>query len=174
MFNIDEDTQFNEHFTSVKHALYALHDSMKSMNVNTVVHFGALDKRIVLITDPYNNVGCFTIVVGLTSSQLDVAYTEMKSVRNDMRKMFKSESIKNKSRKACKLFNIRYFNFFIRYISYPITTLKSSYIYACIYIYLFHTQSTHIGKSYMNSNTILHRINDKYMIMLRYITVNRF
>ena len=44
-----------------------------------------------------------------------------------------------------------------------------------IYIYLFHTQSTHIDKSYINSNTIIHRINDKwaYIIMPGHITVNK-
>ena len=41
------------------------------------------------------------------------------------------------------------------------------------YIYLFHTQSTHIDKSYINSNTIIHRINDKYKIMPGHITVNK-
>ena len=40
-------------------------------------------------------------------------------------------------------------------------------------IYLFHTQSTHIDKSYINSNTIIHRINDKYIIMRGHITVNK-
>ena len=44
------------------------------------------------------------------------------------------------------------------------------YIY---YIYLFHTQSTHIDKSYINSNTIIHRINDKYIIMPGHISVNK-
>ena len=44
------------------------------------------------------------------------------------------------------------------------------YIY---YTYLFHTQSTHIDKSYINSNTIIHRINDKYIIMPGHITVNK-
>ena len=48
------------------------------------------------------------------------------------------------------------------------------YIYIYIYyIYLFHTQSTHIDKSYINSNTIIHRINDKYIIMPGHITVNK-
>ena len=42
-----------------------------------------------------------------------------------------------------------------------------------IYIYLFHTQSTRIDKSYINSNTIIHRINDKYIIMPGHITVNK-
>ena len=42
-----------------------------------------------------------------------------------------------------------------------------------IIIYLFHTQSTHIDKSYINSNTIIHRINDKYIIMPGHITVNK-
>ena len=42
-----------------------------------------------------------------------------------------------------------------------------------IYIYLFHTQSTHIDKSYINSNTIIHRINDKYIIMPGHISVNK-
>ena len=42
-----------------------------------------------------------------------------------------------------------------------------------IIIYLFHTQSTHIDKSYINSNTIIHRINDKYIIMPGHISVNK-
>ena len=41
------------------------------------------------------------------------------------------------------------------------------------YIYLFHTQSTHIDKSYINSNTIIHIINDKYIIMSGHISVNK-
>ena len=48
--------------------------------------------------------------------------------------------------------------------------------YVCcrnIYNYLFNTQSTHIDKSYIYSNATIHRINDKYIIILRYITVNR-
>ena len=44
---------------------------------------------------------------------------------------------------------------------------------AVLYIYLFHTQSTHIDKSYINSNAIIHRINDKYIIMPGHITVNK-
>ena len=35
------------------------------------------------------------------------------------------------------------------------------------HIYLFHSQSIHIDKSYINSNKTIHRINDKNMIMLR-------
>ena len=46
-------------------------------------------------------------------------------------------------------------------------------IVVIIIIYLFHTQSTHINKSYINSNTIIHRINDKYIIMRGHITVNK-
>ena len=42
-----------------------------------------------------------------------------------------------------------------------------------LFIYIFHTQSTHIDKSYINSNTIIHRINDKYIIMPVHITVNK-
>ena len=37
-----------------------------------------------------------------------------------------------------------------------------------IYIYLLQTQSTHIDKTYIKSNTIIHRINDKYIIMSTY------
>ena len=40
------------------------------------------------------------------------------------------------------------------------------------YIYLFHTQSAHIDKSYINSNTIIHRINYKYIIRPGHFTVN--
>ena len=70
--------------------------------------------------------------------------------------------------------------------SFPMTFLRNrldktiivcfkfnSILYIYIYIYLFHTQSTHIDKSYINSNTIIHRINDKYIIMPGHITVNK-
>ena len=40
------------------------------------------------------------------------------------------------------------------------------FIYTCKYIYLFHTQSTHIDKCYINSNTTMHRINDKYIFKI--------
>ena len=33
------------------------------------------------------------------------------------------------------------------------------------YIYLFHTESTHIDKSYINSNKIIHRINGNYRLL---------
>ena len=51
------------------------------------------------------------------------------------------------------------------------TVIDATTLY--IYIYLFHTQSTHIDKSYINSNTIIHRINDKYIIMPGHISVNK-
>ena len=42
-----------------------------------------------------------------------------------------------------------------------------------LYIYLFHTQSIHIDKSSINSNKTIHRINDKYIIMHRYVHHNQ-
>ena len=54
--------------------------------------------------------------------------------------------------------------------NYAIVIYITLYI---LYIYLFHTQSTHIDKSYINSNTIIHIINDKYIIMSGHISVNK-
>ena len=47
------------------------------------------------------------------------------------------------------------------------------FFFFIIFFYLFHTQSTDIDKSYINSNTIIHRINDKYIIMPGHISVNK-
>ena len=65
-------------------------------------------------------------------------------------------------------------NHFITLIPYELIvyTIYCSFLYIYLYIYLFHTQSTHIDKSYINSNTIIHRINDKYIIMPGHISVN--
>ena len=52
-------------------------------------------------------------------------------------------------------------------------SVKSMFVTYIYYIYLFHTQSTHIDKSYINSNTLIPRINDKYIIMPGHINVNK-
>ena len=58
-------------------------------------------------------------------------------------------------------------------LGYFLSTYDFFNYYYYIYIYLFHTQSTHIDKSYINSNTIIHIINDKYIIMSGHISVNK-
>ena len=97
---------------------------------------------IVIITDPHNNVGCFTIVVGLTSSQLDVAYTEMKSVRDDMRKWLSLKALKIKAEKFVSYLtldnSISLLNIFVIQLQ-PFIQV----IFLYIYLFISYSKYTH-------------------------------